>query len=205
MDGQWFQWRASRTPEGGSIRVEFAAPRSPPSPGSCSGSGGRQQPRRRTWQPLTCRGHPMRGSELKLTRLQVSLHKRQRVPVFLHLRSELHTGGLCHTTARAHYWSPAMDASNTTDNSPIPSYSPSSILGKRPRDEPDTQSSAAKPTPTKLFRCGDCDKSYSRVDHLARHVRLHTQVCSQFMLTGACRSMQIGTPVFVRRLWEEFC
>ncbi|KEQ69386.1 hypothetical protein M436DRAFT_56476, partial [Aureobasidium namibiae CBS 147.97] len=50
--------------------------------------------------------------------------------------------------------------------------SPPSVLGKRPRDESSDQ------TPTessKLFQCGDCRKSYSRVDHLARHVRLHTK------------------------------
>lgn len=51
--------------------------------------------------------------------------------------------------------------------------SPPSVLGKRPREE------ASESTPqesSKLFQCGDCRKSYSRVDHLARHVRLHTKV-----------------------------
>ena len=56
---------------------------------------------------------------------------------------------------------------------PMENASPPSVLGKRPRDETSEQ------TPTessKLFQCGDCRKSYSRVDHLARHVRLHTKV-----------------------------
>ncbi|KAG8624559.1 hypothetical protein KVT40_007626 [Elsinoe batatas] len=64
--------------------------------------------------------------------------------------------------------------------SALPQTSPQSVLGKHPRDEdatktPNANGDSAKDTPTKLFRCGDCDKSYSRVDHLARHVRIHTQ------------------------------
>jgi len=57
-----------------------------------------------------------------------------------------------------------------------PAYSPPSILGKHGRDESSETDPNSTSTPSKLFRCGDCDKSYSRVDHLARHVRLHTQV-----------------------------
>lgn len=62
--------------------------------------------------------------------------------------------------------------------SAVPQTSPQSVLGKHPRDDSDaaTSTEQSKDTPTKLFRCGDCDKSYSRVDHLARHVRIHTQV-----------------------------
>lgn len=54
-----------------------------------------------------------------------------------------------------------------------------SHLGKRARGQED-EGSQFVPTVSsggdKLFRCGSCDKSYSRVDHLSRHVRSHTQV-----------------------------
>lgn len=62
-----------------------------------------------------------------------------------------------------------------------------SHLGKRARgQEGDGPQLVPAPAPApatssggdKLFRCGSCHKSYSRVDHLSRHVRLHTQVRS---------------------------
>ncbi|KAF2152842.1 hypothetical protein K461DRAFT_293162 [Myriangium duriaei CBS 260.36] len=39
-------------------------------------------------------------------------------------------------------------------------------------DEQDRNTAAVA---ARLFRCGDCDKAYTRIDHLARHVRQHTQ------------------------------
>ena len=56
---------------------------------------------------------------------------------------------------------------------PMENPSPPSVLGKRPRDDTSEQTPQES---SKLFQCGDCRKSYSRVDHLARHVRLHTKV-----------------------------
>lgn len=56
---------------------------------------------------------------------------------------------------------------------PMENTSPQSVLGKRPRDQASDQTPQES---SKLFQCGDCRKSYSRVDHLARHVRLHTKV-----------------------------
>ncbi|KAH7014595.1 uncharacterized protein B0I36DRAFT_436521 [Microdochium trichocladiopsis] len=38
-----------------------------------------------------------------------------------------------------------------------------------------TDSAPAAPAPGPLFQCGTCKKKYKRVDHLARHVRSHTQ------------------------------
>ncbi|KAF1352590.1 hypothetical protein BDV97DRAFT_349879 [Delphinella strobiligena] len=48
---------------------------------------------------------------------------------------------------------------------------PTSVLGKRSLGEIEQ----GVPEPSKLFQCSECGKSYTRVDHLARHVRLHTK------------------------------
>jgi hypothetical protein len=70
-----------------------------------------------------------------------------------------------------------------------------SRLGKRTRGQEDDDGSqgqsqlvptaATNGTGEKLFRCGSCDKSYSRVDHLSRHVRLHTQVRTAALLPAS--------------------
>lgn len=36
-------------------------------------------------------------------------------------------------------------------------------------------SSSGPPANTRLYTCGKCSKSYARLDHLSRHVRMHTQ------------------------------
>lgn len=60
---------------------------------------------------------------------------------------------------------------------PMENASPPSVLGKRAREDNPDETAQGSP---KLFQCGDCRKSYSRVDHLARHVRLHTKVSVLF-------------------------
>ncbi|KAL1305022.1 hypothetical protein AAFC00_003922 [Neodothiora populina] len=50
-------------------------------------------------------------------------------------------------------------------------YDTTSTLGKRSHEQADLST----PATDRLFQCSECGKSYSRVDHLARHVRLHTK------------------------------
>lgn len=58
---------------------------------------------------------------------------------------------------------------------------------KRSRSHAETSSGGDAPTnndhadgvgpadKTRLYSCGKCSKSYARLDHLSRHVRMHTQ------------------------------
>lgn len=44
-------------------------------------------------------------------------------------------------------------------------------------DKTNTGASPQTPQPSnpRLYSCGKCAKSYARLDHLSRHVRMHTQ------------------------------
>jgi hypothetical protein len=56
-----------------------------------------------------------------------------------------------------------------------------------------------------LFQCGDCGRSYTRADHLARHVRsrkLSFRLCSQASLADYCRYRHAGKTVPVYYLSE---
>ncbi|KAK3071493.1 hypothetical protein LTR53_008503, partial [Teratosphaeriaceae sp. CCFEE 6253] len=49
---------------------------------------------------------------------------------------------------------------------------------KRPRSATDDATSGVKAEGAggqRLYSCGKCSKSYARLDHLSRHVRMHTQ------------------------------
>ena len=64
-----------------------------------------------------------------------------------------------------------------------------SVLGKRDRPAQGAEDSHGAETPTKWFRCADCDRSYSRIDHLARHVRQHTQVSASSLRLDLGRAL----------------
>jgi hypothetical protein len=86
-----------------------------------------------------------------------------------HLHSNIAGGGHMFKSPRAGAVSMSAGAQRSD---------PQSSLGKRSRQDDQSQGLAtSSPGSDRLFRCGSCDKSYSRIDHLSRHVRLHTKVC----------------------------
>jgi hypothetical protein len=85
---------------------------------------------------------------------------------------------------------------------------PSVVLGKRAREDVSEQTPPG--SSSKLFQCGDCRKSYSRVDHLARHVRLHTKVsvfCFRVTLAAIefDASLLVGKTISLSNVQQELC
>ncbi len=60
--------------------------------------------------------------------------------------------------------------SSAEENTPITSQPENGANGQSsPVDN------SMQPSSTRLYSCGKCNKSYARLDHLSRHVRMHTQ------------------------------
>ena len=67
---------------------------------------------------------------------------------------------------------------NTTATAASPGDGPTAPPQQQQKEsQPETQQAAgAQPTAAaRLYTCGKCSKSYARLDHLSRHVRMHTQ------------------------------
>ncbi|KAF2160745.1 hypothetical protein M409DRAFT_70274 [Zasmidium cellare ATCC 36951] len=71
---------------------------------------------------------------------------------------------------------PAAKRQRSSDDSAAnPEQPPTSNGSGAANGSGSTATAAGPPSSTRLYSCGKCSKSYARLDHLSRHVRMHTQ------------------------------